>query len=72
MISGNRARAIEERLAELLDVEIGELRDYLRGNVGESASRPTGFRLIRGTHGGQYVRDPEGTDILPARVSVPN
>ena len=72
MISGNRAKEIEERLAELLDVEIAELRDYLRGNVGESASRRTGFRLIRGTHGGHYVLDPEGTDILPARVSLPN
>jgi hypothetical protein len=72
MISGDRARALEERLAELLDVEIEELREYLRGKVGESADRRTGFRLIRGTHGGQYVRDPEGTDILPARVSLPN
>jgi hypothetical protein len=43
---------IDEQLAELLDVEIGELRDYLRGNARESANRRTGFRLIRGAHGG--------------------
>ena len=71
MISGDRAKEIEERLADLLDVEIVELRDYLQGNIGESSARRTGFRFVRGTHGGQYVRDPEGTDIPSARVSVP-
>ena len=71
MISGDRAREIEERLADLLDVEIADLRDYLRGNIKESAARPTGFRFIRGTHGGQYVRDPEGTDVPSVRASVP-
>lgn len=71
MISGDRAREIEERLAVLLDVEIGELRDFLRGNIGQSANRRTGVRFIRGTHGAQYVRDPEGTDIPPARASLP-
>lgn len=71
MISGDRAREIEERLAALLDVEIEELRDYLRGNIKESANRRTGFRFIRGTHGANYVRDPEGTDILPSRTSLP-
>lgn len=72
VISGDRAAEIEERLAELLDLRVVELRDYLRGNIGESASRRTGFRLVRGTHGAHYVRDPEGTDILPARVSIPD
>jgi hypothetical protein len=71
MISGDRAKEIEKQLADLLDVEIAEVRDYLRGNIKESAARRTGFRFIRGTHGGQYVRDPEGTDIPSARVSVP-
>lgn len=71
MISGDRAKEIEKRLADLLDVEIADLRDYLRGNIKESAARQTGFRFIRGTHGGQYVRDPEGTDIPSARASVP-
>lgn len=71
MISGERAREIEDRLAELVGVEVEELRDYLRGSIKESASRPTGIRLVRGTHGAHYVRDPEGTDIPPARVSLP-
>lgn len=71
-ISGDRAREIKERLAEALNVQVVELRDYLRGNFGESSHRRTGFRLIRGTHGAHYVRDPDRTDILPARVSVPD
>jgi hypothetical protein len=71
MISGDRAKEIEKRLADLLNVEIAELHDFLRGNIGESAARRTGFRFIRGTHGGQYVRDPEGTDIPSSRASVP-
>ncbi|MFO7571311.1 MAG: hypothetical protein R6W48_01750 [Gaiellaceae bacterium] len=71
MISGERAKEIERRLGDLLDVEVAELRDYLRGNIKESDARRTGIRFIRGTHGGQYVRDPEGTDVPPARASVP-
>ncbi len=71
MISGQRALEIEERLASLLDVEPNELRDYLAGNITAGKARRTGFRFVRGTHGGQYVRDPEGTDIIRAGVSVP-
>jgi hypothetical protein len=71
VISGDAAKKIEERLAELLDVKVGDLRDYLQGRIAASGARRTGYRLIRGTHGGQYVRDPAGTDILPAGVSVP-
>jgi hypothetical protein len=71
MISGDRALEIEEGLADLLDVEVEELRDYFRGNIGESRNRRTGYRFIRGTHGGHYVRDPDGTDILPAGASIP-
>ena len=70
MISGDVAKEIEERLAELLQVEVGDVRDYLQGRIGASGDRHTGYRLVRGTHGGQYVRDPAGTDILPAGVSV--
>jgi hypothetical protein len=70
MISGDRALEIEKQLAQLLDVEAGELRDYLAGNIRTSGTRRTGFRFIRGTHGGQYVRDREGTDIAPAGVSA--
>jgi hypothetical protein len=71
MINGDRAKEIEERLAELLGVDVGDLRDFLQGRIGADGDRRTGYRLIRGTHGGQYVRDPAGTDILPAGVSVP-
>jgi hypothetical protein len=70
VIKGDRAREIEERLAGLIEVEVRELRDYLAGNIGESRTRRTGIRFRRGTHGGQYVRDPEGTDIPPVGVSV--
>ena len=70
MISGDRALKIEKQLAQVLDVEIDELRDYLAGNVRTSSTRRTGFRFVRGTHGGHYVRDREGTDIRPAGVSV--
>jgi hypothetical protein len=71
MISGHRALEIEQQLAELLDVNVDELRDYLAGNIGASSTRRTGFRFVRGTHGGQYVRDREGTDIVRSGVSVP-
>jgi hypothetical protein len=70
MISGKRVLEIDERLAELLDVEVDELRDYLAGNIGASSTRRTGFRFVRGTHGGQYVRDRDGTDVVRSGVSV--
>jgi hypothetical protein len=70
MISGDRALKIEKQLAHILDVEVDELRDYLAGNVRTSGARRTGFRFVRGTHGGHYVRDREGTDIAPAGVSA--
>ena len=70
MISGQRAVEIEEQLAELLDVEVDELRDYLAGNIGASSTRRTGFRFVRGTHGGQYVRDREGADIVRLGAAV--
>ena len=71
MISGERALKIEKQLAQLLDVEVDELRDYLAGNIRTSSTRRTGFRFVRGTHGGHYVRDREGTDIRPAGVIRP-
>ena len=70
MINGDRALKIEKQLAHLLDIEVDELRDYLAGNIRTSSTRRTGFRFVRGTHGGHYVRDREGTDIRPAGVSV--
>ena len=70
MISGDRAMEIEKQLAQLLDIKVEELRDYLAGNIRTSGTRRTGFRFVRGTHGGQYVRDHEGTDIAPQGVSA--
>ena len=31
-----------------------------------TARRRTGWRFVKGTHSGTYVRDPRGTDPLPA------
>jgi hypothetical protein len=70
MITSNRAQKIEQQLAQLLEVEVDEVRDYLAGNIRTSSTRRTGFRFVRGTHGGHYVRDREGTDMRPAGVSV--
>jgi hypothetical protein len=70
MINGERAVKIEKQLAKLLGVEVDELRDYLAGNIRTSSIRRTGFRFVRGTHGGHYVRDREGTDIRPIGLSV--
>jgi hypothetical protein len=70
MISGDQALKIEEQLAQLLGVDVDEVRDYLAGNIRTSTARRTGFRFVRGTHGGHYVRDREGTDIRPAGASV--
>jgi len=71
MISGDRAAQIERQLAQLLAVEVDELRDYFAGNIRTSTTRRTGFRFVRGTHGGHYVRDRDGTDIAPAGVVRP-
>jgi hypothetical protein len=70
MIEAEEAHEIEERLASLLDLRADHLRDYLDGNV-RAGVRRTGYRFVRGTHGGTYVRDPEGCDILPAGYSIP-
>jgi hypothetical protein len=70
MISGDRALKIEQQLAQLLEVGVDELRDYLADNIRTSSTRRTGFRFVRGTHSGHYVRDREGTDMRPAGVSV--
>lgn len=44
----------------LADLEIGDSR------IEGQKQRPrTGWRFVRGSHSGTYVRDPEGTDRLP-------
>ena len=71
MIEAERAAEIEARLADILDVRTDVLRDYLDGNIRAGGTRRTGFKFIRGTHGGSFVRDPEGTHILPAGYQQP-
>jgi len=71
MLEAERAKEIEARLASLLNVPIQDLRDYMTGNVRAGGGRRTGYRFIRGTHGGSYVTDPKGTDMLPAGVEAP-
>lgn len=71
MIDPQRAQEIEERLAGLLGVRVDDLRDYVEGNIRAGGKRRTGYRFVRGLHSGTYVRDPEGTDILPAGHQVP-
>jgi hypothetical protein len=77
MIS-EEAQRVEAALAALLKEEPGLVRTYIvevleerlwRG--GEDRSRATGFRFVRGSHGGTYVRDPTGTDVLPAGAQPP-
>jgi hypothetical protein len=71
MIETKQAVAIEERLAAMLEVRVEEVRDYLRGNIRAGSGRRTGIRFVRGTQSGSYVRDPEGTDLLPPGYEEP-
>ncbi|MDH4178396.1 MAG: hypothetical protein OEW31_05000 [Thermoleophilia bacterium] len=71
MIDADRAREIEERLAELLQVGVGDVRDYVAGHIRAGGERRTGYRFVRGTQSGRYVRDPGGTDVLPAGYQIP-
>jgi hypothetical protein len=68
VLSRDRVEQIERRLAELLDASPEEVRDYVDRNFGPrlvGGRRVTGWTFKRGTHGGHYVRDPGGTDIVP-------
>lgn len=68
MLSRDRAEQIDKKLAQVLGITPEELRDYLDHNFGPrmvGGQRITGWTLKRGSHGGHYVRDPEGTDIVP-------
>jgi predicted transcriptional regulator len=68
VIDAEKARTIETRLAELLEVPADAVREYVSGDVRAGAARRTGYRFIRGTHGGTYVPDPDGVDIPPYSV----
>ena len=68
VVEAEKAREIETRLAALLEIPPGDVRDYLNGSVRAGTARRTGYRFIRGTHGGAYVSDPDGVDIPPYPV----
>jgi len=72
VVDPEKARDIETRLAELLQVPADAVRDYVTGNVRAGTARRTGYRFIRGTHGGTYVADPDGVDIPPYPVPAPS
>ena len=66
------AAAIEQQLAKALGVEPVAVRSYLYDVIEERlwrgrdlTQRRTGFRFVRGSHSGRFVRDPDGTDVLP-------
>jgi predicted transcriptional regulator len=68
VIDAETAREIEARFAESIGMPADDVRDYLNGNVRAGAGRRTGYRFIRGTHGGTYVVDPDGVDLPPYPV----
>lgn len=70
MIDAEKAAHIEATLAELAGVQPEDVRDYLRGYIAAGEARRTGYRFVRGSHGGSYVADPEGTDVLPRGYTV--
>jgi hypothetical protein len=71
MIKTEQAVEIEERLASMLEITVDDLRDYMRGNIRAGVGRRTGVKFVRGTHSGSYIRDPEGTDMLPPSYQEP-
>ena len=72
------AQRIEAALATLLKEEPDAVRSYVMEvleerlwRAGEDRTRTTGIRFVRGSHGGTYVRDPGGTDVLPPGAQPP-
>jgi len=72
------ARATEERLGKLLGIDPADVREYVLAvledrlwRAGQRPERRTGFTFKRGSHGGTWTRDPEGTDVLPVGVQPP-
>jgi hypothetical protein len=69
---------MEQQLAKVLGVEPAAVRNYMYSVIEERlwrgrdlTQRRTGFRWVRGTHGGRFVRDPDGTDVLPPGYEAP-
>lgn len=71
-------RRLDKLIAELdaikalivgLQAEVAASADVLLADStrpGERQRPRTGYRMVRGSHGASYVRDPQGTDRLPA------
>jgi hypothetical protein len=70
MISSDKAQDFEKRLSMLLECRPDELRDWLGQRI-DYGPRRTGLRWVRGSHGGGFVADPEGTDELPPGYEPP-
>jgi len=68
---------LEQRLAKLLGADPADVRSYICEVIEERLwgrspkGRKTGFRFVRGTHGGAFVRDPEGNDTPPVGYEAP-
>lgn len=72
------ALGIETKLAKLVGEEPAAVRDYLYQVLEERlwrgpklTERRTGIRFVRGTHGGTFIRDAAGNDVLPPGVEPP-
>jgi hypothetical protein len=64
-------RSLIELSTEAADDPAGLARAFLEALrtsdlLGDESGEPTGWRLVRGTHGVDYVRDSEGRDTPPA------
>jgi hypothetical protein len=77
-VISDEGRAVERRLADRLGLEPVAVREYVLEVLeerlwrsGERKERPTGFRFLRGSHSGTWIRDPEGTDVLPPGIQAP-
>jgi len=77
MISREKAREGDERLATMLDWTPSEVRDYLAGRTTREGARfvdgelVTGLRRVYGTHGYSYRLDEDGTDRIAAWEEPP-
>ncbi len=83
--SNQRRRALENPSLAARWIEAAAKNDYLYSPGGWAWNgfcsgdeppyrRPegcTGYRFVRGTHSGTYIRDPEGRDHLPVGYSMP-
>lgn len=66
-ITSKKAEDIEARLNEL-GINPADFHDWVMRRIyqaDEQSRRITRVRMLRGSHGVNYVYDPEGTDELP-------